>query len=290
MNIAILWFSFMNSPAYIFTLYHLAGPCFNFIFSFSFSTVRPSTPGNGACVYICAEAKVDGLHPICTCFAISSTQVLLCYHALIISQNTRFAVFKQATATEQVLQSDIIYCELSVSDRDEDWAVLQASQVSQGTPFPTSATLCPEAELPLDREEVGVKHLPVGVFNVRSSFNLGVQSIRSKIICYDWSERVSKRRKRTLNTVLSVVTDPAHLQILPPMKFVNIERGLFNGCCGAPYFNLAGKAFAMHTEGVNDVAESDSTSTTSHSFFSRGYVLCRLSTFVAWCQTQGIAI
>jgi hypothetical protein len=159
---------------------------------------------------------------------------------------------------------------------DEDWVLLEL--VGSGSVFTINASLCPEAELPPDRDGagqsvvVGIRDFPAGLI---SSFSrLTVASTQGKI--WNYSSKVTPQ------------TGVKKLRLadqFPPSEqnMINVCGGRVAGSCGAPYFASNGKVIAFHVASVNDADSADAKSSNGHSHtsYSEGHVLARLAVFTS---------
>lgn len=240
-----------------------------------FESVRPLTPGDESVVYgIVLQRGGDIVNVIGTAFAISDVLAISAWHnftdtgylptdVVILCNEVKAGVILRSSPVAIVLDYDV----------NDDWVTLQLDSAV----FPSHVTLCPEAELPPERDVagqsriVGVRDFPAGLID--SSGHLTVGSMNGKIWNYSAPFAPHPTKRLRLEDQF-----PSENECM-----VNVRGGRVLGSCGAPYFAENGKVFAFHTGSINDADSEDAMTSRGHSHtsYSEGRVLARLRSFTA---------
>lgn len=257
--------------------------------------VAVSTPGDSNVMYlvvIIKRAKTSKKHPetppitavtpVGTAFAISETHICTANHNVFASGHIQPQIGLLTEYEDPICKTDIIVATLvsNCVDGDEDWAVYQRTSGH----FAHFAHVCPEDQLPVKNDKIGIRDYPVGLLTPLSSDKITMQSFHTKVAQYEAFVPInasSKKRKFTSGRVVDA--RPAR----PLERALQVVGGRVKGSCGAAYFAPNGKIVAFHVESLDDGSDSVSasnsyTSDRSHTSYSRGLLLCRLPKFVLW--------
>jgi hypothetical protein len=193
---------------------------------------------------------------------------------------------------EAIHMSDVIMLELEHASVDNDWVIMKPSPSNgKSEPFKHFVCMCEEAELPPERQAIGVKDFAVGLYEVGSSTKLQVGSTSCKVVHYEPRESPNRDNRSGFHVPLLPDGIPISRQDRSE-DTIMINGGRVYGSCGAPYFAENGKVVAFHVRSLDDAPEPSSHSTRSHTSsrshvsFSQGYVLCRLNDFVNWYRAH----
>ncbi len=209
-----------------------------------------------------------------TAFAISGNMAMSAWHnfkdngylptdVVILCKEIKASVILRSSPVVAVRDYDV----------DDDWVTLELNS----TVFLNHVTLCPEAELPPDRDGagqsrvVGVRDFPAGLID--SCHHLTVGSMKAKIWNYSAPFASQPTKKLRLEDQFPLENE----------CMVNVRGGRVLGSCGAPYFADNGKVFAFHVGSMNDADSEDAMTSTGHSHasYSEGRVLVRLKSFTS---------
>ena len=261
---------------------------------------RPSTPGDADavfCVISLGPKPAKGPNntqqavPRGTGFAISSKLVFTARHNCFDDNDVMYSsigLVKEIVTGESNRRSAVIMLHHVESNAADDWAVFERVC---GV-FVSSVKICPEGRLPSAsaRAVIGIKDFPVGLINTNSTAKLTVASVGVKV--YQYEKRLPdvdtvRTRKRSAAFIMEIAEDSEIAAESSPEvePVIVVDGGRVSGSCGAPYFNADGDVVAFHVESLDDTAEN-SSSRSSHVSYSRGYVICRLPSFVSWYESS----
>ena len=182
----------------------------------------------------------------------------------------RYGVIRELTSGYGVSESDIIELEILHESKAEDWSILKRKDDRL---FDTQVKIAMEKDLPIKREEIGIRDFPVGLFTSDSGTKLTIGSTLSKVC---WYETRSDPNTNSMEPVPILKEETSGKIVKKIEDVIRVEGGRVVGSCGAPYFWMD-KVVAFHFESNNDFG---SGSAHSHVSFSLGYVLCRLPCFM----------
>lgn len=228
--------------------------------------------------------------PLGTAFAISETHVVTAYHNVHWRGLVEQEIGLLTEYEDPICEKDIIVANLDTScaDENEDWATYERSSGL----FTHFAHVCPENELPVKNDKIGIRDFPIGLVSSFSSNKLTMQSFHTKVSQYEQYVPVnasSKKRKRNSGRVVDI-KPPKAIE-----RAIQVVGGRVKGSCGAAYFSTNNKVVAFHEESLDDGSDSVSvsnsyTSDRSHTSYSVGLVLCRLPTFKQWYNSVIVPI
>lgn len=250
--------------------------------------LAPSSPGDSNAMFIVLKltrergknnfGKIIKAEPVGSAFAFSEKFVFTACHNV---KRKGLEICEEIGLVREfgergVCIKDIIICKHIVhnSKEDEDFAVYERINGE----FSHFSYICPEEELPVKNARIGIRDFNIGVFTVQIAATISMQSFHTKVSHYDYLPEKNKKRK------YKVFDDEVPL---PINKTIHVVGGRVGGSCGSPYFAPNGKVVGFHIESVDDgrdtVSVSNSyTSDRSHTSFSVGLVLCRLTKFKEW--------
>eukprot|EP01038_Epipyxis_sp_PR26KG_P013136 gene13136-17603_t len=255
---------------------------------------NPSTPGDAEVMFLVLKltrgkgkknnGEIIEAVPVGTSFALSDKLLFTAAHNVCNAKHValgEIGVVRVYEAPVLIADIEILTHEIHCCDKDEDWAVYKRSSGN----FTHSVQICPEHELPAGRVKIGIKDFPVGLAEFVTKVTL--DSFHTKISNYQvFSDSVVTKKRKFAVTK----TKPA----TAVERAIQVVGGRVTGSCGAAYFGVNGKVVAFHKEnGREEVSLSNSySSDRSHTSYSVGLVLCRLSKFKAWYNdnTVGTAI
>eukprot|EP00981_Chlorochromonas_danica_P015294 scaffold11564_cov180-Ochromonas_danica.AAC.4 len=207
---------------------------------------RPSStpPGDTSVVYGVILLRNGDIAAIGTAFAISDS--------LAISAWRNFTDYEYQPSTDEVilckeirksvlLRSSPVAVVLDYNVED-DWVTLQ---LASSALFPSHVTLCPEAELPPERDVAG-QHTVIEVRDFCSDgpndygHDFVVKSANAKIWNYGAPFDSSPAKKLRLEDHLPLAN----------LCIVNVRGERADGGGGAPYFADNGKVFAFHASSL----------------------------------------
>jgi hypothetical protein len=226
------------------------------------------------------DPRIISATPVGTAFAISEKHVFTACSSVFHNGGIEQEIGLLTKYRSPVYRQDIIVVTRleNCSDDDENWAVFQ--RIS-GT-FEHYVHVCPEDELPVKNDKIGIMDFPVSPVTSISSDTLTVQSLHAKILQYEVLVPMHARPKKRKFTSARVV------QFRPVRK---VERAMLvigdrvKGTYGAAYFAHNGKAAAFHVETLPmEYLDFFFTLNRDRCFtsLSRGLVLCRLLKFREW--------
>lgn len=224
--------------------------------------------------------------PIGTAFALSEDVVFTAFHNVEATggQALEEIGLVKEWREDDILLDDIIIAKYTAGNKkdDEDWAVYTRDM--KGSYFQQYLNVCPENELPLKNDCIGIHDFPVGLFTSGTANAIVQQSFRTKVSTYE----LVKASKSKIPKKKRVVKKRPKKRLHSEFRAIQVVGGRVKGSCGAAYIASNGKVVAFHVESLDDgdsvsIANSYS-SERSHTSFSRGLVLCRIPSFMNWYE------
>lgn len=224
------------------------------------------------------KRKKTTVYPHGTAIAISPQHILTAYHNIDENRTAKsFGITSEIVMGEALADDTVIILSELVSNKMEDWSILMRTD---GKQFAHFASVCPEQDLPQEKDTIGIRDYPVGLFASDSTTKLVCESIASKIICY---EKIPiPNASLSVKSIALVTRDELpkkKVSTYNPDKVIRVRGGRVKGSCGAPYFDNIGRLIAFHFQSIDDF-DMHSASDRSHVSYSCGYVLCRLQGFM----------
>jgi hypothetical protein len=202
-----------------------------------------------------------------------------------ISENNleRFGLVKRLRVGSSVDPDELVELVKVTARSNENWVIIKREQIREHIRY-----LCHHLLLPDSIVHV-TWHCNAGLLGADSSTVVEAHDAVTYIARYQnrpvhaspTASGASQRKKQTGVTSCIVAHDP-NRPPTPALDVMVVDGALATGSCGAPYDLYDGTVAAFHAESANEEAfVGHSGPYTSRRMVSHGYILCRLTSFMA---------